>query len=132
MGVKSFFKADNAATHAKRAADALEESNRIRLAENPPEKPPWSDARWVSGEVFAVRNDSARGVIVAGIESDDERLTGLLHHRRKYPAPVDPGDNIEVMATGTNAGRPNPILVWHWEGDDGNLQRTRRGVSKPR
>jgi len=132
VGIRSFFKADAASVDAKRAADALEEANRIRLEENPPERPPWGDARWVSGELFAIKNDSARSVVVTGIESDSDRLAGLLRHRRAYPTTVDAGDTIEVMAIGTMGGRPNPIILWHWERDASNVQRTRRSLSKPK
>lgn len=132
LGVIGFFRTTRAEVAAVRSADALEEANRVRLAENPPEKPPWSEARWVSGEVFAVVNESARVAVVTDVEPDVDRFAGLLRHRRPYPARVDVGDNFEVMAIGTMAGRPNPVIVWHWEGDEHNVQRTRRGVAKQR
>ncbi|PKU90112.1 hypothetical protein CQR48_0966 [Bifidobacterium thermophilum] len=118
--------AESSATAAKAAQEQvrqLQEANRIAMAANPPDKAPWGDAEWVRGELFRMRNEGNRNVIVTAVRASDPKLQGLFHFSESTPFKCEPGDSIVYIALGTGQiGAPKTEIRWHWEGD--GMERT--------
>ena len=107
----------------QKQADSLQEQTDMLRAEF--DKPPFSDAEWSgSGEKFLIKNNGARNVIIDSVHSEQDDLQGQFRFKRTTPFTCAPGDTIEYLAVGTEAGRPNTIIEWHF--DDSNENKTTR------
>lgn len=60
----------------------------------------WSDARRVSGELYAIRNVSRQTLHVSAVSAVPTEADELLTVRTPVPAEVAPGDEIRVFARG--------------------------------
>ena len=103
---------------------ATRRDRREAFAEEPP---PWSDPIFVSGSVWAFKNEGARTAIVTAIVADPVEWQGMIRARRDLPATVGLGDTYPVLISGSMAGTPAVFIEWHWQGDM-VTKRTRRAV----
>lgn len=121
--------AQESASALREQVEQLREANRLAEKANPANVDPWSAAIWISGEGFMVRNEGSRNVVVESVHSDQRELEGMLHSKRETPFMCGPGDTVEYIAFGTDMGRPNVLIEWHWE-DDSVTHSTRRVSAK--
>lgn len=88
--------ARNADDSATRSANALEEANRIRLAENSPEKSPWLLVP-TTGEGVRVRNESNRTAVVAGLSTDPPERRNAIVRPPSLPISVEGRDGFDFL-----------------------------------
>lgn len=123
IGVAGFVFGILAERRARRA-----ESRNIR----DDDAPPWGDAEHGSGDLFTIRNDSTRDVIVMAVEADPDKKAGLLRFREDFPRTIYAGDSLGVLVGERySLSRPDVIVVWRF-GDADEVRRNRRilpGVS---
>lgn len=102
---------------------ARQAERRIRRDDN---SPPWGDAEHVSGDLFTIRNDSTRDVIVTAVEADPGKKAGLLRFREDFPRTIYAGDSLGVLVGERySLSRPDVVLVWRFVDSD-DVRRNRR------
>ncbi|KFJ02666.1 hypothetical protein [Bifidobacterium thermacidophilum] len=107
----------------------LQEANRIAAEANPFSVIPWSDAESVGHGEFAVRNKSARDVIVTSVTATDERLSTLLYFDGDTPFVCKPNDLLVYVAIGTfQTGTPDVSIGWRWDGSDEEHVTVRKNI----
>ena len=88
--------------------------------------PPWGDAVHVSGDLFTIRNGSARDVVVMTVEADPAKKAGLLRFREDFPRTIYAGDSLGVLVGERySLSRPDVVLVWRFVDAD-EVRRNRR------
>ena len=107
----------------KAQTTALEKANELTAAANPAEKAPWGDAKWTgSGDLFRIRHEGNRNVVVTSVGVKQEKLQGMLNlvhpEESSLPKVLEPGDSIEYLPFFSMAGSPSTLIEWHWEGSD--------------
>lgn len=105
----------------KEQTAALKKANELTAAANPAEKAPWGDAKWTgSGDLFRIRHEGNRNVVVTSVEVEQENLQGMLNlihpDESSLPKVLEPGDSIEYLPFFSMAGSPSTLIKWHWEG----------------
>lgn len=88
--------------------------------------PPWDNAQHVSGDLFTVRNGSARDVVVTAVEADPAEKSGLLRFRHEFPRTIYAGDSLGVLVEARySLSRPDVVLAWRFADAD-EVRRNRR------
>lgn len=88
--------------------------------------PPWGDAEHVRGDLFTIRNQSTRDVIVTAVEADPAKKTALLRLRGDFPRTIYAGDSLGVLVGERySLSRPDVVLVWRFVDAD-EVRRNRR------
>ncbi|MFT8638711.1 hypothetical protein [Bifidobacterium sp.] len=123
--------AHNSSTALKEQVKQLTEANRLYSKANPENKAPWGDAEWTgSGDLFRIHLSGTRPVVVTQVKASEDRLSGLfdLRHPTALPCSMEPGDSVEYLAFGTNAGTPETLIEWNWENSTEPRKTTRSNV----
>jgi hypothetical protein len=126
IGVFGFFFGVHGEFRAHRA------ENRMTRAD---EVSPWDEARWLSGDVFAIKNSSTRDVIVTSILADYVPTTETVNNFKpltELPYRVNAGDSIEFDREARyTLARPGAVLEWHFADrkDTGTTRRIVTGLN---
>ncbi len=95
---------------------------------------PWDEVRWLSGDLFAVKNSSTRDVLVLSLEPD---FVVTAEHVENFSVPhplpfrVNAGDSVEFRSE-ARLTLPRPSALIGWQFVDGNeVRSTRRIVTGP-
>jgi hypothetical protein len=87
---------------------------RLRRAD---EVSPWAEAEHHSGDLFMVKNVSARDVIVTGLTAHPPEKAELLESRQTYPFRVGAGDSLDALVHARYMWqRPDVVISWHFVG----------------
>ncbi|WP_295844907.1 hypothetical protein [uncultured Microbacterium sp.] len=84
--------------------------------------PPWADVTHISGNLFAIKNQSTRDVVVSGIEPDMSRPSHLFHTdtRHHLPLTVQAGESMEFVSEARLTLPPaNPKIEWRFADSKG-------------
>lgn len=102
-------------SHLARLSAAQERANALKEAEMEP--PPWSNPRWVSGEVWAVTNMSGRTIRLEGLDVQPDGSEGLFRLASGSEDGVYQfGDTFEYVAGRRWGNRPTRLtLLWRYE-----------------
>lgn len=99
---------------------------------------PWDEARWLSGDLFSVKNSSTRDVIVTSVEPDYLMTTEVVNNFKvphELPFRVNAGDSLQFDSEERlGLKRPGALIEWNFI-DSKQTRSTRRFVdglaSKP-
>ena len=79
---------------------------------------PWDEARWLSGDLFAVKNSSTRDVVVTSVEPDSVVTTEVVNNFKvphELPYRVNAGDSLQFDSEARLAlKRPGALIEWHF------------------
>lgn len=93
---------------------------------------PWDEARWLSGDLYAVKNSSTRDVIVTAVHSDfvpAAETPNNFEVRHQFPLTVSASDSLEFFSRARyTLSRPGAVIEWHFSGSK-NPRSTRRAVA---
>lgn len=93
---------------------------------------PWDEARWLSGDVFAVKNSSTRDVIVTSMHADYVPTAEVVNNftpLTEFPFRVNAGDSIEFDSEARyTLKRPGAVIEWRFA-DSKKTRSTRRIVT---
>lgn len=106
--------ATSAESAALRSAAALEEANRIRLAENPPENAPWSSATPTTNEGVRVTNESSRTAVVVALSADPPGTVNAIVRPPALPLTVEPKDHFELIFRSRARRTARLAIRWRW------------------
>jgi hypothetical protein len=101
-----------------------------RRADRDRDVSPWSEARWLSGDAFAVTNRSMRDVVVTSVEPDHVVTTEPVHNfapRNELPFRVNAGDTVEFDSE-RRLTLPRPAAVIEWQFVDSERSRSTRRI----
>lgn len=103
-----------------------------KRAKRADEVSPWDEARWLSGDVFAVKNSSTRDVVVTKVRPDFVVRTEVVNNFKpltSFPLQVNTGDSIEFDSEARlTLKRPGAVIEWHFAGSK-KTRSTRRIVT---
>jgi len=93
---------------------------------------PWDEARWLSGDRFAVKNSSTRDVVVTSVQPDHVVTTEVVNNflaLQQFPYAVHAGDSLEFDTQARlTLPRPGAVIEWHFA-DNERTRSTRRIVT---
>jgi len=91
---------------------------------------PWDEPVHHSGDLFTVRNSSARDVVVLALSADSPVKQSLVHSLRSYPHHIAAGDSLDFKARSAyTLDRPDIVIEWRFA--DAKEVRTNRRTLPP-